>query len=94
MAKKKTSKTKRQAKPKRKTPKAGTPEGGAWEPKGVPGEPGWEPAPGVRLRKALRGHTHYIGRIAWSPDGKWLASPSYDRTIRIWDGETGRWRAC
>jgi WD40 repeat protein/GTPase SAR1 family protein len=56
---------------------------------GVPGGPGWEPVPGVRLRLTLRGHTSYVYRIAWSPDGRWLASPSNDTTIRIWDTVTG-----
>lgn len=45
--------------------------------------------PGVKLLHTLRGHTGSIGRIAWSPDGKKLASPSDDGTIRIWDFETG-----
>lgn len=45
--------------------------------------------PGVKLVRTLRGHTGWIGRIAWSPDGKTLASPSEDRTIRLWDTETG-----
>lgn len=45
--------------------------------------------PGVKLVRTLRGHTGYIGRIAWSPDGRVLASPSKDRTIRLWDVETG-----
>ena len=53
------------------------------------GQPGWQPVPGVTLRLTLRGHSDWIGRIAWSPDGKWLASPSADQTIRIWDAVTG-----
>lgn len=47
--------------------------------------------PGVKLLRTLRGHTGAIGRIAWSPDGRMLASPSRDRSIRLWDTETGAW---
>jgi len=45
--------------------------------------------PGVKLVRTLRGHTDAIGRIAWSPDGMILASPSNDKTIRLWDAKTG-----
>lgn len=45
--------------------------------------------PGVKLLRTLRGHTDYIGRIAWSPDGRMLASPSSDGTVGLWDTETG-----
>jgi hypothetical protein len=37
----------------------------------------------------LRGHTNDVERIAFSPDGEFLASASYDWTLRIWNLETG-----
>ncbi len=46
--------------------------------------------PGVKLANTLRGHTDIIGRIAWSPDGRLLASPSADMTFRLWDTDTGK----
>ena len=46
--------------------------------------------PGVKLVRTLRGHTGTVGRIAWSPDGRALASPSKDRTIRLWGAGTGQ----
>lgn len=53
-------------------------------------EIGKSPAPGITLRQALRGHNDIIHHIAWSPDGKLLASPSSDKTIQIWNLHTGR----
>ena len=52
-------------------------------------EIGGSPVPGLTLRHVLRGHKDWIGRIAWSPDGRCLASPSSDETIRIWDAHSG-----
>jgi len=38
----------------------------------------------------LRGHTGAVFSLAWSPDGKRIASASQDETIRIWDAATGQ----
>ncbi len=33
---------------------------------------------------------HHVNEVAWSRDGKWLASVSMDHTIRVWDGHASR----
>ncbi len=45
--------------------------------------------PGVKLMRTLRGHTDWIIRVVWSSDGQTLASLSADKTIRLWNSETG-----
>lgn len=37
----------------------------------------------------LDGHTSIVLSVAWAPDGRRLASASADRSIRLWDAETG-----
>ncbi|EJD06306.1 WD40 repeat-like protein [Fomitiporia mediterranea MF3/22] len=39
--------------------------------------------------KVLEGHTHYILTVSFSPDGKYIASGSWDGTVRMWDFESG-----
>ena len=42
------------------------------------------------LRRTLHGHRDYVYQLAISHDGKRLASCGYDKSIRLWDVESGR----
>jgi GTPase SAR1 family protein len=42
------------------------------------------------MQRALAGHSGKVRHVVWSPDGQRLASASSDRTIRLWDAETGK----
>src|SRR5262249_18653372 len=38
----------------------------------------------------LKGHTDIVYGVAYSPDGKRLASASNDKTVKVWDVQTGQ----
>ena len=39
--------------------------------------------------RTLRGHSHRVISVAFSPDGTRIVSGSTDRLVKIWDAETG-----
>jgi len=50
-----------------------------------------QPPPlGFKLRYTLSGHLDVVRSVTWSPDGLTLASGSNDRTIRLWNAQTGQ----
>jgi hypothetical protein len=44
----------------------------------------------LQERLGLIGHKGEARNLAFSPDGKWLASSGFDATVRIWDLATGQ----
>jgi WD40 repeat protein len=52
----------------------------------------WDVATG-REKVSLQGHARGVGSVAFSPDGKLLASASDDGAVKLWDVATGQPRA-
>lgn len=44
-------------------------------------------------RFTLRGHRGIVSSVAYAPDGKTLASGSFDGTVKLWDAATGQLRS-
>jgi WD40 repeat protein len=67
--------------------------GGRFRTEGQPASSGelkvWDRDTGRELF-ALRGHDAGVSRVAFSPDGRLLASASVDRVVKFWDVRTGK----
>src|SRR5260370_1175957 len=43
-----------------------------------------------QVRTTLKGHALALASVAYSPDGKVIATGSYDRTAKVWEAATGK----
>ena len=48
----------------------------------------------VWRRSCLNGHEDAVASVTYSPDGRHIVTGSFDKTVRIWDAESGTQLAC
>lgn len=57
----------------------------AWLPIGAQ-----EKSPGPEIVSQLKGHTDAVYAVAYSPDGRFIATASFDNTVKLWEAATGK----
>mmetsp|Transcript_63000 Transcript_63000/g.199398 ORF Transcript_63000/g.199398 Transcript_63000/m.199398 type:complete len:305 (+) Transcript_63000:295-1209(+) len=53
----------------------------------------WDPLNDKKPTTRMTGHVQLINQVRFSPDGRWIASASFDKSVKIWDGFTGKFIA-
>ncbi|CAH8312831.1 unnamed protein product [Eruca vesicaria subsp. sativa] len=56
----------------------------------------WEPSISLQPKQKmvttarLTGHQQLVNHVYFSPNGQWIASASFDKSVKLWDGVTGK----
>ncbi|EMS54921.1 Notchless protein-like protein [Triticum urartu] len=53
----------------------------------------WEPTISKQPKARMTGHQKVVNHVYFSPDGQWLASASFDKSVKLWNGITGKFVA-
>ncbi|XP_026581065.1 notchless protein homolog 1-like, partial [Pseudonaja textilis] len=51
----------------------------------------WLPAEDKKPLTRMTGHQALINQVVFSPDTRTIASASFDKSIKLWDGRTGKY---
>ena len=51
----------------------------------------WQPELDKKSLARMTGHQQLINEVKFSPDTRLLASASFDKSIKLWDGKTGKY---
>eukprot|EP01018_Ginkgo_biloba_P020734 Gb_18371 [translate_table: standard] len=50
----------------------------------------WEPTSSKHPKARMTGHQQLVNHVYFSPDGQWVASASFDKSVKLWNGSTGK----
>ena len=50
----------------------------------------WNPEVDRKCVERMTGHHQLINDVKFSPDARIIASASFDKSIKLWDGKTGK----
>ncbi|KAH7295185.1 hypothetical protein KP509_27G036400 [Ceratopteris richardii] len=53
----------------------------------------WEPSINKHPKARMTGHQQLVNHVYFSPDGRWIASASFDKSVKLWNGSTGEFVA-
>lgn len=53
----------------------------------------WEPGRSKQPISRMVGHQQLVNQVCFSPDGRWILSASFDKSVKLWDGVKGKFVA-